>query len=371
MDARLVVLGADHPFSKEPDCEALRAAKAISESRGNAPRLFRNTLVFLAVDQARLQDLDEAIRRLLAWESIIDERETLNLDPHQLKQSETQKAAADSAVTARLPEAYQWLLVPVQGTPKDETKWESIRLTGSDSLAARASKKLRHEELLITSLAGTRLRMELDKIPLWRSDHVAIRQLAEDFAKYTYLPRLRNSDVLLGAVQDGLALLLWQHDSFAYADSFDETSGRYLGLRGGQVVSIAPGQTSGLLVRPDVAGKQLEKERVPIPTPSTDENVSDGAPGKPMAPGDPKTPAKVPPTRYHGTVVLDSSRVGRDAGRIADEVIAHLAGMVGSDVVVTLEIEARVPAGVPENVVRIVTENSRTLKFSSQGFERE
>jgi hypothetical protein len=63
--------------------------------------------------------------------------------------------------------------------------------------------------------------------------------------------------------------------------------------------------------------------------------------------------------------------VGRDAGRIADEVIAHLAGLMGSQVKVTLEIEAQIPAGTPDHVVRTVTENSRTLKFSSQGFEAE
>jgi hypothetical protein len=38
---------------------------------------------------------------------------------------------------------------------------------------------------------------------------------------------------------------------------------------------------------------------------------------------------------------------------------------------VTLEIEATVEAGAPENVVRTVTENSRTLKFTTQGFEEE
>ena len=38
---------------------------------------------------------------------------------------------------------------------------------------------------------------------------------------------------------------------------------------------------------------------------------------------------------------------------------------------VTLEIEAEIPSGVPDNVVRTVTENSRTLKFTSQGFEKE
>ena len=34
-------------------------------------------------------------------------------------------------------------------------------------------------------------------------------------------------------------------------------------------------------------------------------------------------------------------------------------------------IEAEIPGGAPENVVRTVTENGRTLKFTSQGFEKE
>ena len=77
------------------------------------------------------------------------------------------------------------------------------------------------------------------------------------------------------------------------------------------------------------------------------------------------------PKRFHGSVTLDPTRVGRDAGRIADEVISHLVGLVGSAVTVTLEIEAEIPTGAPDNVVRTVTENSRTLKFTTQGFENE
>lgn len=77
------------------------------------------------------------------------------------------------------------------------------------------------------------------------------------------------------------------------------------------------------------------------------------------------------PKRFHGSVVLDCARVGRDASKIAEEVIAHLTGLVGADVTVTLEIEADIPDGAPENVVRTVTENSRTLKFKTHGFERE
>lgn len=68
---------------------------------------------------------------------------------------------------------------------------------------------------------------------------------------------------------------------------------------------------------------------------------------------------------------VNSARVGRDAGRIAEEVIPHLAGQMGAEVTVTIEIEARLPNGASEQLDRTVTENSRTLKFDSQGFEKE
>src|SRR5208283_856928 len=79
LDARLVVLGVDHAYSKEPNNAAETAARALFETRGTAPRLYRNTIVFLAADKTRLQDLDEAVRKFLAWESILDEKERLDL----------------------------------------------------------------------------------------------------------------------------------------------------------------------------------------------------------------------------------------------------------------------------------------------------
>ena len=247
----------------------------------------------------------------------------------------------------------------------------------------RASKKLKSDELLLTGFAGTRLRMELDRVPLWRGagNDVPIRQLADDFARYVYLPRLRDSSVLTGAVGDGLKLLTWEADTFAYADSYEESAGRYVGLRGGQIVTFIEADGPGLLVKPAVARQQLDAEIKPpqgVPPTGTDggEAPTTG-PGTPVAgtgaepTQPPDAPAAALPKRFHGTVTLDTDRVGRDASRIADEVIAHLSGLVGARVSVTLEVEAEVPAGVPENVVRTVTENSRTLKFTSQGFEKE
>ena len=163
----------------------------------------------------------------------------MNLDPHQSKQAEVAERERPSAVAARLPETYQWLIVPTQGNPQASIELQAFRLTGQDALAIRASKKLRNDELLITGLAASRLRLELDQVPLWRGEHVAIPQLTEDFARYLYLPRIKDTGVLTEAVRSGLGLLTWAQDSFAYAESFDEAAGRYRGLQAGRQVWIA------------------------------------------------------------------------------------------------------------------------------------
>ena len=213
--------------------------------------------------------------------------------------------------------------------------------------------------------------MELDRVPLWRGDHVEVRQVIEDFARYLYLPRLKNSGVLLNAISDGVNLLTWSHDSYGFADSFDESAGRYKGLRGGIMVSVSDPMSPCLLVKPEIASKQLESERAKPDDKSGGVQPSgEGAsPGEGSAGGAGETGTSRKPNRYHGTVLLDSNRVGRDAGRIAEEVISHLVGLMGASVTVTLEIQAEIPEGTPDNTVRTVTENARVLKFTSQGFE--
>jgi hypothetical protein len=177
--------------------------------------------------------------------------------------------------------------------------------------------------------------------------------------------------VLLEAVNQGVGLLLWSQESFGYADSFDEAAGRYRGLRGGQLLSLSAANTTGLVVKPDVAKRQLDAEaavRQPPPSPGPGKEQVAGGAGE----GPPTSkPAKELPTRFHGSVDLNASRAGRDASEIAAEVIAHLVGAAGAEVRVSLEIEATSEGGFPDNVVRTVTENARTLKFRTQGFETE
>ena len=379
LDARLVVLGMAQAYGKEAGNAAEVAARAILESRGNAPRLYRNSLIFLAPDKTRIQDLDEAVRKYLAWESILGEKEILDLSPHQEKQAKAQRDTADGVVTARIPEIYQWLLFPKQATPQSAVEWQATRLAGQDALAVRASKKLRGDEQLLLSLAPSNLKLELDKVPLWRGDHVSVRQLVEDFGRYHYLPRLRNAAVLLDAIQAGINTLTWELDTFAYADGYDDAGGRYRGLRTASLVTVSESD-GALLVRPEVARRQLDAEvsaaaRSTTPdqhqAPSQTFNESGGATARATAGGADTFRPAVRPRRFYGSVALDPTRAGRDASKIAEEVITHLVGLLGANVRVTLEIEADIPNGTPDNVVRIVTENSHVLKFTQAGFEDE
>ena len=232
-------------------------------------------------------------------------------------------------------------------------------------------------------------------MPLWRGEHVAVRQLVEDFARYPYLPRLAGPEVLARAVADGLALLTWESEAFALAEGYDEAGDRYRGLQpGGRTIDVL-WESAALLVRPDAARRQWDAE-APSTAPGHSPGAETGSEGRPGAGADKGTdtgagtdpgsvagggtgrdtgvePTPAPPEkkarRFYGAVTLDATRVGRDAGRVAEEVIVHLSGLIGARVTVTMEIAAEIPDGAPDNVVRTVTENSRTLKFGSLGFE--
>ena len=65
-------------------------------------------------------------------------------------------------------------------------------------------------------------------------------------------------------------------------------------------------------------------------------------------------------------LALTACRVDVD---VATRVNDDGSGIV--EVTVTLEIEASLPNGASDQIVRTVTENSRTLKFTSHGFEKE
>jgi len=389
---RLIILKPEFTHGlKDQNSQAIHEAQDMLDNRGNSRRNYRNTLIFLAADRNRVEELKQGMRQYLAWESICADSVALNLDPFQNKQAQTQRDSAEETIKARIPETYIWLLVPEQADarqPAQSTQLTETRLQPQGSLASNASRKLRNEDVLIIQYAGTLLRRDMDTIPLWRGEHVTIKELANFFATYPYLKRLKNTDVLLKAIEEGLNNPAWNIFTFAYADGYDEERKRYLNLRAGQPIQITA-DGPGVLVKPDIAMTQMAadaeiaeeaKARARAAAAGSASSASSSSTGAerrefvvresaismPPFPAQPNSsPREVekPKTRFHATIKLDPRQPGRPIQNIGAEVLQHLTSLLDCKVEVTLEIHADYPTGFPEDIQRIIKENCATLKF--------
>ncbi len=350
--------------------------------------MFRNMVVFLAADHRRVEELRRGVAEHLAWQSIHEQADDLDLDPGQRRQAANKATEAEATVARRLAETYQWLLVPTQPSPTGPLAWEVLRAEGQGGLAARAARKLVDAGQLCITYAPVLLRHELDGplASLWEDGQVTAGALWDVFARYPYLPRLRDQGVLLDSVRRGPPLLTWQTEAFGVAEAFDAGAGRYLGLVAGGAPDAVTGTT--LLVRPELAGVQQAEDEIAARAhriPGSHDQAGSGstvstsgvsgagsaysAAGVGEIVGD--EPVVTGPRRFYGVVALDAERLMRDFDKVVKEVVSHLVGLVDAEVEVTVEVRATSAGGFPEGAVRTVSENAQVLHFDSHAFEDE
>src|SRR5690606_39638545 len=126
------------------------------------------------------------------------------------------------------------------------------------------------------------------------------------------------------------------------------------------------------LVQPEAAQRQIDEDRARAEaaraaTQDEPDPPTDGT--KVVPPPAVTEPERPVLTRYFGAVSVDPQRVNREMGLIVEEVIQRLTSLTGCEVEIHLEITARRPEGFDEATVRTISENSRTLKFSSFDFD--
>jgi hypothetical protein len=139
-----------------------------------------------------------------------------------------------------------------------------------------------------------------------------------------------------------LTSITWEREGFALADGHDEATGRYRGL-------VLPGgdarfgavTDSTLLVMPAAATQQAAAAPSPAPV----------------------------NRRYFGVYSVDPERYGRDLTRLSQEILQPLTSVDGAQVCISVEIHAERPEGFPEDKIRVIHENARTLRFDQSGFE--
>ena len=387
--ARLVILRpVDEYKAANRNNAAMTAVEDILNNRGTSPRIYRNMLAFIAPDHDLTESLKQAVRLYLAWKSIRDDSEDLNLDAAQNRETDNNLRRSDETVEARIKEAYCWLLVPYidRNTDMKTIVWDVGRISGgSDGIIAKAAKKMLQNEQIITTWAPALLLMELDDV-LWKdTDNIPIKKLWEYLCTYCYLPRLANDAVLDKAIQTGLN----SDQYFAFASGFDGT--RYIDLKFNQFVGIV--ERSGYLVKVAVAQKQIADDEAKrqaeaaARTASADATVPTSTGGGETATPyttytqasetssgvhearENLTPAAPKNRRFYMSADLDTTRINRDVQKYVEEIIQHLTGVDGVTVKVSLEVEAETNEGFTQQTVRTISENCRTLRVRDSGFE--
>ncbi len=200
---RLVILAHNHPHSpNNAESVARKKAQAFLNHYGVGPRRYRNTLVFLAPDAGKLQELMQELRSMLAWRSLVELPAGL-----EYKLIERCRAQVNKFVERRenaLREAFGWLLAPTQSEPGAPVEWKELPLTaGSRTLAEGAAQALAAAGLIRTDDLG--LAEDIDAARTWLGDAMhSGTQLADEFARHLYLPRLIDERVLQNALQAAL-----------------------------------------------------------------------------------------------------------------------------------------------------------------------
>ncbi|HSZ28513.1 MAG TPA: DUF499 domain-containing protein, partial [Pseudonocardiaceae bacterium] len=289
---RLVIVHPQYRHARGDDASsAMLFARRALDTRGSAQRVNRNMVVFLAADTNRLEELEEAVRDYLAWNSIAGTKERileLDLTGQQAAQAATRLAAADQAAGLRIATAYHWALVPVQPEPDRPVTWDVVRAdSAKERLAERASDKLCQADLLRTVHGARSVRYDLDHRlgSVWQRGHIRVGELWGYYCRHPYLPRLCDRSVLDAGVAGAANELTWDVEAFAIATGYDEKTERFVGLAipHQDVFSQITDQT--LLVRPDLALAQREQEMAEREAEAQRRRVAAGEPGGAAAGG--------------------------------------------------------------------------------------
>lgn len=372
---------------------ALKSAEQTLNYRGTAPRIYRNMLAFVAPDQDAMYALQQEVRRYLAWLSIKDDSEDLNLDAAQNRETENNLHRSNDTVELRIKETYCWLMVPYIDREVDMKTiiWDIIQIRGgTDSIVSKAAKKMIQNEALITKWAPALLLMELDNVLWTETDSISIKKLWDYLCTYCYLPRLSGYNVLEEAIRNGL-----NSDEY-FAIAAGKSNERFLELKYNQYVGII--DQSAYLVKMKAALKQItEEQKKPTSTAEavgysypqggnitqlgeihdggaisdfgntgTPTNIPSGGQATPVTPTQSE---QLKNTHFYMSAKLDNTRINRDVQRLVEEVISHLTNVDGSHVEVCLEVNVDAPNGIPQATVRTVSENCQTLKVKDFGFD--
>ena len=371
MRCALVVLPPDKPLpsrSSERD-DATPEALHILQDRGDASRVHRNTLLFLTVRNDEIRTLRNAVRQYLAWHSIVNgENRIENLSGDRLRQTQNSIRTAEAEIRTALVSAYRWAMAPVQDDPqKAEYRMNVLQINARDTgeIIQSAFNTFIKEEVLVENISPSALTSMLDQY-VWKNetyrDHIDIDTLWDMMTNNVYMHRLRNKDVLMRGIEQGVTEREFGYAASHYGDD-------YKGLRFGEPMSdmsIISDSSSGFLVNREMAQlikdeaseEEMPEEETPPPTDHTDTYTTE----EPTETDDPVAPTQRGPRHITATKTMQSDISLDDVNLLREEIIRNLRDD-GGEITISITINAKKTDGFSESIARSVRENSTQLSI--------
>lgn len=353
--------------SQQKDSDTARpAVEQLLRHRGTdeTQRTYRNTLLFIGARRGNIRELENIVRRHLAWDSILNGHELYsaipNLKDTRRDQTIDNVQTTDDAARERLFKAYRRLLVPSQENPRqDEYHITETEINADDGrIVWHARRQFDRDETIIAEMAPGLFADMLNRY-IWSSEnyqeHIGVDTLWTLMARHLYMPRLKNSDVLIRCIRGGV-----EEGHFGYAQAYED--GTYVNHRFLQPVSgtISIGEGSAaVLISPEMMKLLIEE---PIPEP---ELVPKATPiSVPIARDSARQPG---PTRVTVTKTLQLEMdFSEDIDFLQQEIVRTLHDD-GGEVTVQVIVTAQKADGFSENAARSVKDNSAALGAEFQG----
>ncbi|MDR0630682.1 MAG: DUF499 domain-containing protein, partial [Holosporales bacterium] len=351
--------------------KAMETSLKYATAKGNTTRTYQNMLLFIAPDYNSLANLVDSTKYYLAWKTILEDSETLNLDEIQKKEAIREINTNESTMLHRLVECYRWLLIPETDKehPDKAIEFEQIRLTADsediNSIIENAKNRLIQDQKIICSYSPLFLKKVLDTLLWQENDSISIEKIWNTFTSYCYMPKLSNFTVLENTIREGLR----SQDYFAMATGFENN--KYIDLKYNQPDSQIYKQN--LLVKIDVAKKQLisikipEGTTTPISLDGGDTFQQSSGLTQPIPPTHTQTSHKEELKNFFMSVDLNPERINRDVNDINQEILNHFRG---NTIKITLDVSIESSTSFIDDTIRTVKENCTSLNIKKFEFNK-
>ena len=214
-DPTIAVLSPRFTVSGAGEGEGLGGGERVEElwdKVGGGFRQWRNALVLVAPDQELWERAGEAVREVLAYESVLASRPE-NLSPLEVEDLESRARDKQSSLATSVATAYRWVFYP-EGDGLVHASL-AVPATAGQQIAQRAAERLSSQDYgdpkVLTGMGALYFNAKVAS-HIWTDETealdlaVALRR----FPQWTYLPILPNrQETLRDCIRDGVSTSLW------------------------------------------------------------------------------------------------------------------------------------------------------------------